>query len=241
MGKVSLKGLIVPNDEKIVYEWFGIDAVSPKDIETQINACKGEDIEVEINSPGGDVYSGSEIYYIFKSYVGNSKGKIVGVAASAAGVAAMGLKTLAIVPTGQFMIHNVSTYGGGDHRDFEHTAQVLKEHDAGIANAYILKTGLSQQELIDLMSKETYFNAQNALKYKFVDEIMFDDKMQLAANASRSSLLPKEVVNKIRNELIQNRTPLGKEEKIEEPRTAPVDLYKSKIANIERRMKSYGL
>lgn len=36
-------------------------------------------------------------------------------------------------------------------------------------------------ELMGLMNKETWMNAQDAIKYKFTDEIMFDDELKLSA------------------------------------------------------------
>lgn len=199
--KIDIKGVIVPNDDKMIYDWFGIDAVCPKDISAQLEAANGEDIEVEINSPGGDVYSGSEMYTALKSYTGNSIGRIVGVAASAAGVAAMGVKRLIISPTAQIMIHNAAGETRGDYRAHEHSADMLKGWNKSIANAYILKTGMQQNELLNMMNKETWLNAQDALKNKFVDEIMFDDELRLCASIRTSGLLPREVINKVRNML----------------------------------------
>lgn len=200
--KIKINGVIVSNDIKWIYDWFEIDAVCPKDISTQIEAANGEDLEIEINSPGGDVYAGSEIYTAIKSYEGDTVGKIVGIAASAASVIAMATKKLLISPTAQLMIHNVSTRISGDYRDLEHEAGVLKGFNKSIANSYMLKTGMSQDELLDLMNKESWFTAQDALKYKLVDEVMFDEGLQLVAGV-QSAMLPKEVIDKVRN-LVKN-------------------------------------
>ncbi|MBJ8192512.1 Clp protease ClpP, partial [Bacillus cereus] len=104
-----------------------------------------------INSPGGDVYAGSEIYTALKEYSGDVTVKIVGVAASAASVAAMGGKNVLIAPTAQIMIHNVSSGTWGDHRDMQHEAEVLQGWNKSIANAYALKSGMSESELLSMM------------------------------------------------------------------------------------------
>lgn len=205
--KVKIKGVIIPNDYKWIYNWFEIESCCPRDVEMQIEAAKGEELEIEINSPGGDVYAGSEIFTSIRAYEGDTVGKVVGVAASAAGVAAMGCKKLLITPTGQIMVHNVWSRAQGDYRDMEHEAVVLKGWNKSIANAYMLKTGMSQTELLNLMNKETWLTAQDALKYKFVDEIMFDEDMQLVAGP-QSAMLPKEVIDKIRN-LIKGQCPMS--------------------------------
>lgn len=198
--QINVKGVIVNNNDKWIYEWFGIEAVSPSDISNQIQKAMGEDLEVEINSGGGDVYAGSEIYTALKSYKGNVLVKIVGVAASAASVIAMAGKKVIMSPTAQLMIHNVWSMASGDYRTFEHEAEVLKGHNQGIANAYMLKTGMKQKELLDLMNKETYFNAQQALKNNFVDEIMFNEQNTLVASTT-NSMIPQEIIEKMRNHL----------------------------------------
>jgi ATP-dependent Clp protease protease subunit len=194
--KIDIKGVIVPNSQKIIYDWYGLDAVSPRDVVSKLDEAKGEDIEISINSGGGDVYSGAEIYTALREYKGNVTGKIVGIAASAASVIGMGCKTLKMSPAGQFMIHKASITVSGNDNKMEHAAEVLQSHDQSICNVYSLKTGMSQDDLLDLMDKETYFNAQQALKHGFIDEIMFDDDLKLSASVNNSAELPIEVINK---------------------------------------------
>lgn len=202
--KIIIKGVIIPNDYKWIYDWFEIENTCPNDVITKLDEANGDDIEVMINSGGGDVYSGSEIYTELKSYPGNSIGKILGIAASAASVAAMGVKKLLISPTAQLMMHNVSSAARGDYRVFEHESEVLKNYNKSIANAYILKSGMNQDELLELMNEETWLNAQQALEKKLVDEIMFDEENRLTASASQAQIIPLEVINKMRNDLLSN-------------------------------------
>ena len=196
--KVKIKGPIIGNSEAWIYEWFGIEATSPSMVDKAIEKANGEDLEVEINSGGGSVFAGSEIYTALKSYPGNVTVKIVGLAASAASVIAMAGDKVMMSPTAQIMIHNASSRAEGDYRDMEHTADVLKNADNTIANAYRIKTGKTQEELLALMDKETWMTAQKAKELGFIDEVMFED-IQLAASTSYSGLLPPEVINKMRN------------------------------------------
>lgn len=197
--KVNIKGPIVSNSDAWIYEWFGIEATSPNSVNKVLEKANGEDIEVEINSGGGSVFAGSEIYTSLKSYKGNVTVKIVGLAASAASVIAMAGKKIMMPPTAQMMIHNVSSWASGDYRDMEHTAEVLKSANNTIANAYRLKTGKTQEELLSLMDDETWMTAEKAKELGFIDEIMFEDGIQLVANTDFSGMLPPEVINKIRN------------------------------------------
>ena len=198
MHKVQIKGSIVSNNDKWIYDWFEMDATCPRDVMNVIEQANGQDLELEINSGGGSVFAGSEIYTMLKDYKGKVTGKIVGVAASAASVIAMAAEILKISPPAQIMIHNVSNGAWGDYREMQKNSDFLKNYNKSIANAYILKTNMAQEDLLDLMNKETWLNAQQAKELGFADEIMFDDNNQLVASIN-TAMLPEEVISKIRN------------------------------------------
>ncbi len=172
--KINIKGAIVSNDDKWLYEIFGMEHTAPKDV---IDALpkNNEDIEVIINSGGGDVFSGSEIYTALKEYQGKVTVKVYGVAASAASVIAMAGDHIVMSPTAQMMIHNVSTLTYGDNRKMDSSSKMLSSTDKGIANAYVKKTGMSEEEILNLMNDETWMNAQEAIEKGFADAKMFDD------------------------------------------------------------------
>lgn len=195
--KIKIKGVIIPNDYKWIYDWFEMDSTCPNDVSKVLDTLNGEEIEIEVNSGGGDVYSGSEIYTALKSYKGKKIVKIVGIAASAASIVAMSGDKVLISPTAQIMIHNVSSAASGDYRVLEHEAEVIKNYNSTIANAYALKTGMKKDDLLEMMNKETWLTPEKALEYKFVDEIMFQEESRMVA--SYNNMIPIEVINKIRN------------------------------------------
>ena len=207
MKSVNVKGTIVSNDDQWIYDWFGMDATSPKSVNDAIIEANGDDLEVEINSGGGDVFAGSEIYTTLKAYSGNVTTKIVGLAASAASVIAMAGNKVLMSPTAQMMIHNVSTQSSGDYRDMEHTAGVLKNANDTIANAYMFKSGMDKETLLSMMDQETWLTPQQALDNKLVDEIMFSNQFNLVASYGNTQMLPIEVINKMRNS--KNMNPLN--------------------------------
>lgn len=231
--KINVKGPIIPSSHQRIYDWFGIEATSPKRISELIDKANGEDLEVEINSGGGSVFVASEIYTALKSYQGNVVVKIVGLAASAASVIAMAGKKIIMSPTAQLMIHNSSSYASGDYRDMEHTAEVLKSINDTIANAYRIKTGMSQEDLLALMDNETWLKADKAKELKFIDEIMFENESQWVASCTGSELLPPEVIEKVRN-LIAEEESKDQEEELENIKAAElekiIELSKAKLA-----------
>lgn len=201
--KINVKGAIIPNNDKWIYDMLEMDATSPKDIIDALPS-NNEDIEVIINSGGGDVFSGSEIYTELKAYPGNVNVKVVGVAASAASVIAMAGNYIEMSPTAQMMIHNASTLVAGDNRAMASASDMLSSVNRGIANAYIEKTGKSEQEILDLMNEETWLNAQNAVDLGFADSKMFDESApKLVANSGQ--MLSNDAVNRIAT--LMSKTP----------------------------------
>lgn len=165
-----MKGDIIFNDDKWIYDWLEWDATCPNDIKKAIeNLQPGETLDVLVNSGGGYVTAGQEIYSLL---VGRNDVdiKIQSMAGSAASVIAMANRS-EISPVAMIMIHNVSGAAQGDYHDMQHQAEVLKQMNKALAQAYIKKTGKSEEEILKLMDKETYITANQALEMGFVDRI----------------------------------------------------------------------
>lgn len=206
--QIDIRGVIVPDDDLWVYKWFDISATAPKSVRTVLQSANGDDVEVLINSNGGDVFAGNEIFTILRGYAGKVTIKIQSFAASAAAVIAMAGES-EMSPVAQLMIHNVSAGASGDHRAMEHTAEVLKSANKAIAAAFVAKTGRSEAEILDLMEKETWFTAERAVQEGFVDRVMFDSQtvgsapVQLAAS-NGTGLLPQNVLDYARKHFFKN-------------------------------------
>lgn len=229
--KIEVKGDIISDRQQRFYDWLGIAGTSPSKVLGSLPKNKS-DIEVVINSGGGDVFAGSEIYTTLKEYEGNVTVKVVGIAASAASVIAMAGDKVIISPTAQMMIHNVSvSYVSGDHRAMAHTAEVLRSANQSIANAYKAKTGKSDDELLALMDDETWFNAEKAVAEGFADEVMTfskdtNTKNQLVASFS-SPLLSEDAMEKLAA-FIDETPPMQPPEDINEQLQARLKLLKMK-------------
>ena len=171
--RINIRGRIIPNDYKWFYDWFDEDSTCPNDVQKILDEANGEDVEVFINSPGGIIDVGSEIYTILRSYKGDVKIYVVGEACSAASVIAMA-RYCEMSPTALMMVHCVSSGISGNHADMEHMAEVLRTADESLAAAYIAKTGMSKKEVLDMMEHETWLTAEQAKEKGLIDAIMFD-------------------------------------------------------------------
>jgi len=175
--ELRIDGYIVADEDKWIYDWFEYPAICPKDVTSVLKELEGKPLTVKINSYGGDVWSGSVIYTALKDYKGYVTVKVDGLAASAASVIAMSGDKIMMSPTAQMMIHNASSSASGDYRDMEQAAEFLKNVNSAISNAYMVKSGMDKDALLDLMDKETWLTAQEALDYKLIDEMMFADEL----------------------------------------------------------------
>lgn len=201
MTKIDIKGDIVDNDTGEFFDYFGMSSVYPKKVQQAIENDEDEEIVLDVASNGGDVFSASEIYTMLKSSGKNIVVNIQGLAASAASVISMAGNTVNISPTAQLMIHKASVIGAGNADDFEHEAKVLNGIDESIASAYELKTGMKQEDLLQMMANETWLNAKEAVDKGFADNIMFsnDEDEEIVVTNSISHLPSKQAINKFKN------------------------------------------
>ena len=153
--------------------WWG-DEVTPQMFRSELNAAEG-DIDLWINSPGGDCYAAAQIYNMLMEYKGDVTVKIDGIAASAASVVAMAGSTVEMSPVATIMIHNPMTISIGDTHEMERTITFLAEIKESIINAYELKTGLSRAKISRLMDAETWMNAKKAVELGFADSVLYAD------------------------------------------------------------------
>ncbi len=194
--RVDIKGAIVTNSDKWIYEWLDMEATCPRDVQQAIDKAMGQPLDVYINSGGGDIFAGSEIYSALRGYTGDVRIHVVGLAASAASVI-MCAGSSDITPTGMVMVHNVSSCAEGDYRTMDHKSGVLQEANRAMAAAYTEKTGKPETEILAMMDRETWLTGQEAVDAGLVDGIT-EPPVQLVA-AYGSTILPPETVEKIRN------------------------------------------
>ena len=209
--KIDVRGRIVSDDHIEVYQWLGYAATSPSIVKNAIaeaEASGEKEILVEINSGGGSVYAGAEIYYALKKFNGTVNVEIPSIAASAATFIAMAGHKVSMSIIGQFMIHGASTYAAGNHKSMDDAGNFLRNIDESIINAYLTKTSKTRDELRAMMDKDTWMTAQQALDAGFIDEILFaNSQPDAVANHSTAdnNLLPVEVIDKIKAEILANK------------------------------------
>lgn len=193
--QIEIRGDIISNDDKWIYDWLEWDATCPNDVKRLLEAAgEGEAIEVLINSGGGSVMAGQEIYSVLRA-VKNVVISIQSLAGSAASVIAMAGRSR-ISPVGMLMVHNVSMSGAsGDYHDMQKNAEILRQMNAALAEAFVAKTGKSQDEILRLMDRETWLTANQCVEQGFVDEII--SEQPIFTNAISGTRLTDEIRQRV--------------------------------------------
>lgn len=187
--EIEVRGAIVPDGDKWIYDWFEQPCTTAADIKNKIRSANGDVLEVSVNSHGGDIFVASEIYTALKNY-NNVKIKVTGLAASAASVIAMA-GYCEMSPTAQMMVHNVWTCQSGDYRDMDSASESLKKANRSIANAYCVKSGMAMDVALKMMDDTTWMTAQDAKALGLVDKVLFDvdDEEEFYQNQLFNSVL----------------------------------------------------
>lgn len=175
--KLNLSGELIPNDWAETYRKYGYEAgfYCPDDIRKAISELEpGEELLLEINSIGGSVFAGNEIYALLESCTNPTRAVIQSLAASAASYMIMPCDRIEIHLPAQLMIHRASTSAWGNSEDLQQAQQMLDTTDNAILDAYCRRCGdrANREEVAYMMERETYIGSQDALHYGFVDSIV---------------------------------------------------------------------
>ncbi|ORJ31083.1 hypothetical protein ATE35_00500 [Streptococcus oralis subsp. tigurinus] len=215
MQQIKIKGAIISNDSIPMYQEAQKEYTALKDIQISF---PDKPLEVIINSGGGDVFTGSEIYSMLKSHKGHVTVKIVGVCASAASMVAMAGDTVEMSPTGLLMIHNAMGWTFGNTQEHEKQIKSLEEANDSIAKAYQNKTGLPLSKIRDLMKAETWFSCNKAIEYGFVDKEMFVNSISQSMVASIVQHLPERYQYDFMENVIKKNQHLIKRDEEQKPK-----------------------
>ena len=147
------------------------DQIIAEDIRKEIMDAAGEDILIDMNSPGGVVTDGMVIFNALAQHEGKVTVHIDSMCASIATIVSCAADHVIMNDTANFMIHRVWTVAVGNASDFRKTAEIMETMDAELAEVYAEKTGSEAGRILDLMEAETWMTAQEALNAGFIDEI----------------------------------------------------------------------
>lgn len=171
---------------------WGAECTTAKMVKDQLKAIGKAPVLVTINSPGGDAFEGIAIYNLLREHAAKVTVNVLGLAASAASIIAMSGDTVRMGDGAFMMIHSSSGLVMGNQQDMRDFADLLESIDDSVASLYATRTGKSKAAITEMMKKETWLSAAEAVKAGFADATIAEKKAKAAnsvVSASASSAL----------------------------------------------------
>ncbi len=163
--------------EIILYGDIGFD-ITAKEFSDELKALDSpHDIDVRINSFGGDVFDGVAIYSRLIDSGATITVFIDGIAASAASVIAMAGHEIHIAEAGFVMIHDAWVLTMGNASELRKKAAQLEAVSEQIAGIYQRRTGQEMVKIRELMAAEAEFNATQAVELGFATSVFEAERL----------------------------------------------------------------
>ena len=160
----------VINLEGIIGDWDSdIDF-----IRGELRKADGENVVVNIASPGGLISEGLNMFNALQNYSGRVDTHLSGVVASMATYISMVGETRTAEKNAVFMIHNGRGLAIGDHIEMFKFGSHLKSLSGIIAKEYSEKSGISLEDISKAMNRTTYYYGDEIKEAGFVHEMVGD-------------------------------------------------------------------
>lgn len=181
--RLNIKGEIFSDEWAELYRYYGFNTgfFCPADLRSAIQQLEeDEELVLEINSPGGLVDAGSEIYSIIQACTHPVIAQIQSLAASAASYLCLACDRVEISRPAQMMIHCGSWCMDGNKFDHQWVARQLDTTDRSILDTYCAKCGdkTTREELERLMVEETYLSASDCVRLGLADAIIGEEQTE---------------------------------------------------------------
>jgi ATP-dependent Clp protease protease subunit len=165
-------------DGQIGDNWFG-EGVTSKSFKDEVDALGDvAQIDVHISSVGGNVLDGIAIYNYLKQHKASIATYCDSLAASIASIVFLaGDKEKRHMPKGtELFVHDPLTWAMGNAKQFREAADHLDGKKESLVDIYEVETGLSREEISDLMSNETTLSAEVAVEKGFASNVIDYEK-----------------------------------------------------------------
>lgn len=146
--------------------WFGIRV---SELVQELADLDVEEIDVYLNSPGGDAFGGLAIMNALRRHKATVTVHVDGLAASAASVIAMGGDVVEMGRGSQLMIHDASAIAWGPAAQMAKTAAVLDKTSNSYAAVYAARAGGTTAGWREAMREESWYTADEAVKAGLAD------------------------------------------------------------------------
>tara|TARA_R110000803_G_scaffold16356_2_gene44855 strand:+ start:2168 stop:3163 length:996 start_codon:yes stop_codon:yes gene_type:complete len=176
---------------------IGTFGVTAQNFIDEIKEYEDTELNIHINSLGGEVFEGMAIYSIIQRRKAKTTVYIEGIAASIASVIALAADEVIMSENSLLMIHNA--WGGtqGEAKDMRKQAEILDKITNEIAEVYVKKSGIPYNEVIRMMDEETWLTAEEAVALGLVDSISEPIKVAAKYDVSKYKNITNKKVEQI--------------------------------------------
>ena len=160
------------------------EGITAKQVVADLNKLgKKKDLIVRIDSPGGQVFEGTNIYNALLRNPARVSVHIDALAASIASVIAMAGNEIVAADNALLMIHDPAGMVGGTAADMRKMADTLDKVRSNLVGTYASRTKLAEDKISQLMADETWMTATEALQLGFVERLESGAKMTACARS----------------------------------------------------------
>jgi len=181
--------------EMIGKDYFSDEGITSKKFAQDLKALGPvSQINLHLNSPGGNVWDGLGIYNVLKAHKAEKTIFIDGIAASVA--SAIACSGRVIMPENSLlMLHNPSGLCAGTEKDMLKVAEALNKVKGSLISIYQEKTRMSEQQISELMDEECWLCGSEAKRHGFADEVIEPVKMAALFDLSKFRNVPDSLKN----------------------------------------------
>lgn len=170
---------------------IGFWGVQARDFRDGLEAVAGDELTVEINSPGGDVFAGLGMYNMLRTFAASGKKlttRVTGVAASMASVVVLAGDTREMPSNTFAMVHAVSGGAWGTAEDMRDTADTLDKIGTALRDIYVDRMGITAEKAVEIMSKDTWLTADECKEMGFATALVDPVTATASFNMARADL-----------------------------------------------------
>ncbi|EAE2399393.1 Clp protease ClpP [Listeria monocytogenes] len=149
--------------------WF--DDITSGNVKEFLNTSDVSQLNVHVNSGGGDVFESIAIHNLLKSHSAKISIYIDGLAGSGASVIAMAGDEIIMPRNAMMMIHKAWTVAAGNADEFRKVANDMDKIDHAVTESYTGRFVGEREELVTLLTNEEWLTADECMALGFCDYV----------------------------------------------------------------------
>jgi len=158
-----------------LYDVIGEWGISAQEFVRDLRDIDASEIELHINSPGGQISDGLTIYNGLRDHPARVEAIVDGLAASAASWILQAGEIRTMNRHTELMIHDGMAFTIGNEQDHLDTAALLGRLSDNIASIYAERAGGTVEDWRAAMRDETWYTAEEAVDVGLADDVVTDD------------------------------------------------------------------